>query len=100
MVRLLKEFATFIIGLIELLLMFRFVLRLLAANPRADFVAWIYSTTEPLLRPFAFAFPTPAVGGGFVLEFTTLFALFAYAFIGYLLQELLDLLAGRRSGRA
>jgi hypothetical protein len=59
-------------------------------------VAWVYETTQPLIQPFSRAFPTPAVGGGFVLEFTTLFAIFAYAFIGYLIEELLILMAGRR----
>lgn len=89
MVRLVRDLATFIIAIVEILLIFRFILKLLAANPSAGFVQWVYETTQPLLQPFLFAFPTPSVRGGFVLEFTTLFALFAYAFIGYLIQELL-----------
>ncbi|MGD9129881.1 MAG: YggT family protein [Candidatus Woesebacteria bacterium] len=89
MSKLLKDLATFVFALIEILLIFRFVLKLLAANSQAGFVAWIYSTTRPLLNPFLFAFPTPSVKGGFVLEFTTLFAIFAYAVIGYLVQEIL-----------
>lgn len=72
--------------------MFRFILKLLAANPAADFVAWIYATTDPLLQPFLFAFPTPSVKGGFTLEFTTLFAIFAYGFVGYIIQEVLALI--------
>jgi hypothetical protein len=95
MVRLLREFVYFVVALIELLLTFRFVLKLLGASPQADFVAWVYETTQPLLQPFVMAFPTPTVRGGFVLEFTTLFAIFAYAFIGYLIQELLIIIAGR-----
>jgi hypothetical protein len=87
---------TFVIGLVEILLVFRFILKLLAANPNAGFVQWIYENSYPLLRPFLFAFPTPSVRGGFTLEFTTLFAIFAYAFIGYILQELLELLGGRK----
>lgn len=89
MSKLLKDLAAFTVALIEILLVFRFVLRLLGANPNAGFVNWIYQTTQPLLKPFLFAFPTPKISGSFVLEFTTLFAIFAYAFIGYLIQELL-----------
>lgn len=96
MMRLLKDLLAFIIGLVEVLLVFRFILKLLAANPNAAIVAWIYETSQPLLQPFLFAFPTPSVRGGFALEFTTLFAMFAYAFIGYLLQELFTILEKRR----
>lgn len=96
MIRLLKDLANFIFALIDILLIFRFILRLLGASPASEFVAWIYATTQPLLNPFIFAFPTPSVKGGFVLEFTTLFAIFAYTFIGYLIQELLGIMAGKQ----
>jgi uncharacterized protein YggT (Ycf19 family) len=95
MSRILKDLANFVFGLIDILLIFRFLLKLLAANPQAPFVAWIYETTQPLLNPFVLAFPTPKVTGGFTLEFTTLFAIFAYTFIGYLIQELLVLINKR-----
>ncbi len=96
MSRILKDLTSFVFGLIDILLIFRFLLKLLAADPAAPFVGWIYETTRPLLNPFLLAFPTPRVTGGFVLEFTTLFAIFIYTFIGYLLQELLDLVSERR----
>jgi uncharacterized protein YggT (Ycf19 family) len=92
MQKLLRDLAAFVIGLIEILLVFRFVLRLLSADSSSSFVSWIYETTQPLLTPFLFAFPTPSVRGGFALEFTTLFAIFAYAFIGYVLQEILGVI--------
>lgn len=92
MFKLLKDLLAFVVGLVEILLAARFLFKLLAANPRAGIVEWIYETTRPLLQPFLFAFPTPGVRGGFVLEFTTLFAIFAYAFIGYVLQELLEII--------
>lgn len=89
MFKLLNQFLSFIIWVVEVLLTFRFVLKLFGAREAAEVVSWIYLTTEPLLRPFLFAFPTPSIKGGFQLEFTTLFALFAYGFVGYMLQELL-----------
>ncbi len=92
MSKLLRDLATLVFGLVEILLVFRFVLKLFAANPNASFVSWVYEMTQPLLQPFLFAFPTPSVGGGFTLEFTTLFAVFVYAFAGYLIQELLEVI--------
>ncbi len=97
--KLLQDLASFIIGLVEVLLVFRFVLKLLAANPQAGFVEWVYVNTQPLLKPFLFAFPTPSVHGGFTLEFTTLFAIFTYAFAGYLIQEVLEMMGSHRRGR-
>ena len=88
-----KDLSAFVFAIIEIILVFRFVLKLLAASPSAGFVSWIYATSRPLINPFLFAFPTPSVTGGFVLEFTTLFAIFAYAFIGYLVQEVLKIVS-------
>jgi len=96
MFRLVRDLATFITGLISTLLLFRFVLKLLGANAEASIVAWIFETTQPLLTPFLLAFPTSSIRGGFTLEFTTLFALFVYTFVGYLIQELLETIEGRR----
>ncbi len=93
MLLLLRNLLGFVIGVVEVLLTFRFVLKLFGANPAAEFVNWIYQTTEPILQPFFLAFPSPAIEGQFILEFTTLFAIFVYAFIGYILQELLDIIA-------
>lgn len=95
MLKIVKDLAVFILGLVEALLTFRFILKLLAANPAADIVAWVYDTTAPLLQPFLLAFPTPTVRGGAVLEFTTLFAIFAYAVVAYLIQEALDMFTNR-----
>lgn len=95
MFRLLRDLANFIVGLIEILLISRFFLKFLGANAASSVVAWLYDTTTPLLQPFLLAFPTPSVRGGFTLEFTTLFAMFAYAFAGYLIQEVLEIIDSR-----
>lgn len=91
-VSLIRDLATALLSLIELALVTRFILKMLAASPNAPFVRWLYDMTDPLLQPFMLAFPTPAVRGGYVLEFTTLFAIFVYAFAAYLIQEILELL--------
>lgn len=78
-----------IFSIIEILIAVRIILRLFGANPAAGFVQWIYATTQPLLAPFVGMFPSPALEGGFVIEFSAVFGLLVYAFIGYLLTEII-----------
>ena len=89
--KILKQFTVLIFSLVGILLLFRFVLKFLGASANAPFVAFIYENTQPLLAPFLYAFPTPSISGRFVIEFTTLFAMFVYAFISYIIEEVLNL---------
>lgn len=75
--------------IVEIFLLFRLLLRMLAANEQAGFVQWIYETSEPLLAPFEGIFPT-VVESGIVIEFSTLFAIVIYALVAYLLIALID----------
>jgi uncharacterized protein YggT (Ycf19 family) len=77
-----------IVGVVETILSLRLILKLFGANPQAPFVTWVYETSAPLLQPFANIFPSPQIEGLFILEFSTLFALGIYAFIGYFAVEL------------
>lgn len=79
-----------VFSLIELLIAVRIILRLFGANSAAGFVRWIYATTDPLIQPFVGMFPSPVLEGGFVIEFSAVFALIVYAFIGYLLTEIIS----------
>lgn len=97
MYRLLKELIVFIFSLIGILLVFRFLLKFLGADEASQFVAFVYDNTQPLLTPFIQAFPTPSIRGRFVLEFTTLFAIFVYGFASYVLEELLEFLNRTKS---
>lgn len=72
---------------IEFLIGVRLILKLFGANPTAPFVTWIYDTSQALVGPFAGAFPAPRLSGGFVIEFSALFAMLIYAFIAYLISE-------------
>lgn len=67
----------YIIGLIEALLAFRFVLKLLGANSAAGFTSFIYSITQPLAAPFLNVFRITRVEGS-ALEWTTLLAMAVY----------------------
>lgn len=72
----------FILGILESLLMFRFILKLLAANPAAGFTKFIYNTTLIFAAPFLNVFRVTRVEGS-VFEWTTLLAMFVYALIAY-----------------
>ena len=75
------------LGVIEFLLGFRIILKLFGASASAPFVFWIYETTQPLLKPFIGAFPSPHLDGGFLIEFSSFFALIVFSFIGYLIDS-------------
>jgi hypothetical protein len=70
-----------VFGFIMGLLVLRFVLRLFAANPDHPLVAWIYSTSGPLVAPFFGIFNTPTGLTAGRLEFETLIALVVYGLI-------------------
>lgn len=82
-----------IVGLVELALALRLLLRFFGANPGTPFVSWIYDITSGLLAPFANMFPAPTLAGGYVLEFSTIFAMLLYALAGWLIMRLITLLA-------
>lgn len=89
-----------IIGLIEFIIGLRILLKLVGASTVAPFVQWVYGTSQPLLTPFAGMLPTttvPGNGGVLTIEFSALFAFLVYAFIGYLIGELLAYFTYRRS---
>jgi len=72
----------YIVGLLEVLLAFRFVLKLLGANPGAGFTAFIYGITWPFTAPFLNVFRITRVEGS-IFEWTTLLAMAVYALIGW-----------------
>ena len=76
-----------IFGLIEVLLLIRFVLKALGANAEAGFAQLIYGMTAPLVAPFAGLFGTPQAAGGATLELHTLIALVIYALVAWLLAR-------------
>ena len=67
----------YILGIIEVLLAFRFVLKLLGANPAAGFSSFIYGFSKVFAAPFLNVFRVSYVSGS-VFEWTTLLAMFVY----------------------
>ena len=76
-----------IFGLIEALLLIRFVLKALGANAEAGFAQFIYGMTGPLVAPFLGLFGTPQAASGATLELHTLIALVIYALVAWLLAK-------------
>lgn len=68
----------YIFGLIEVLLVFRFVLKLLSANPSAGFTSFIYGATYIFTAPFLSVFRITNVVEGSVFEWTTILAMLVY----------------------
>lgn len=70
------------IGIIEISLALRFVLKLLGASTASPFVSWIFDITTPLIAPFANMFAAP-LGVLVTFELGTLIAIVAYAVLGW-----------------
>ena len=87
-----------IVGLLEILLGLRFMLKLIAANPDSGFAAFIYGITAPFIAPFAGLIGTPT-SGGIILEVTTLIAMAIYALIFWGVAHVLQIVADRPSAR-
>ena len=77
----------YIVGVVEVLLGFRFILKLLAANPEAGFTSFVYLITLPFEAPFLNVLSIPRVEGS-VLEWTTLLAMLVYFLIGWAIIKL------------
>ena len=67
----------YLLGLLEILLAFRFVFKLLGANPSAGFSSFIYGITYIFTAPFLSVFRVSQVSDN-IFEWTTLLAMFVY----------------------
>lgn len=79
----------YILGLIEVLLVFRIILKVLGANA-TGFTSMIYAITTPLALPFAGILPA-SISGASVMEWSTIIAAFVYLCLTWGLVYLLDL---------
>lgn len=77
----------YVLGVIEVLMAFRFILKLLAANPSAGFTSFIYSVTHPFVAPFLNVFRIARVERS-VFEWTTLLAMLVYWLIAWAVIKL------------
>jgi len=96
----LAYFVYFLFGILEILLVFRFILRLTGANPGSEFVSLTYCVTRLFILPFLGIFPTTTVQGAAttgVFEPATLVAIFVYAAVSWGIVRLIAILS-KQSG--
>lgn len=72
----------YLLGLLEVSLAFRFVLKLLGANAEAGFTSFIYGATHIFTAPFLSVFRMSKVSGS-IFEWTTLLAMLVYWLIAF-----------------
>lgn len=77
----------YVLGILEALLAFRFVLKLLGANPNAGFTSFIYNVTYPFAAPFLNVFRITKVQGS-VFEWTTILAMVVYWLLAWAIIKL------------
>lgn len=90
----------YIVGVIEVLLVFRFTLKILGANPVSPFVSFIYTLSGIFVAPFRGIFRS-AVAEGLettsVLEASTVFAILVYLVIAVGIVELVKIITATES---
>ncbi len=86
----------FLFGLLEVLLVFRFILRLTGANPATGFVRFIYGITGLFTAPFRGIFPSAVTEGAVttaVFEPQTLVAIAVYVALAWGIVTLMGILS-------
>lgn len=78
----------YIVGILEALLIFRFLLKLFGANAAAGFTSFVYGVTQPFAAPFLSVFKITKVAGS-VFEWTTLLAMVVYWLVAMAIAQLL-----------
>lgn len=81
----------YVLGVIEVLLVFRVVLKALGANPASGFTNLIYTISNPLALPFRGIFQTAVVEGS-VFEWSTIIAGLVYGVVAFGLVQLFQLI--------
>lgn len=67
----------YVLSVLEVILLFRFLLKLTEANAGAGFTSFIYGLSQPFIAPFAAVFQRTNIQGS-VFEWTTLLAMIVY----------------------
>jgi uncharacterized protein YggT (Ycf19 family) len=85
---------TLLFTVIEVLLLFRFALKLLGANAQQPLVDGLYRVTEPLVRPFQGIFPQPQ---GAAIDLAALLAVVFFFLLAALVVAIVRAITGSRA---
>lgn len=94
-----NAFILILTAMLQMLLGFRFILKLMAANPANVFASFVYAFSDLFLFPFNTLIANPGAEGGFVLEVTTLIGMAVYALIAWLITRLIVIIFSQVSTR-
>jgi hypothetical protein len=84
----------YILGVIEVILAFRFVLALLGANRANDFAQFVFNLSLPFVQPFFGLFKYEPTYGSSQFEIYTLVAMAVYAVVAWGIASLIRLPRG------
>jgi uncharacterized protein YggT (Ycf19 family) len=87
----------YLLGIVEILLGLRFLLRLFGANPSAGFTDFVYTITNPLMAPFNAVFRV-TVEDQAVFDWSVLVAMLVYALIAWGIVRLIEISSGNPEG--
>jgi hypothetical protein len=88
----------YILGIIEVLLAFRFIFKFLGANPQNGFVSFLYSAASIFSAPFSGifdSFVSPGLSAKSVFEPGTIIAAIVYAILAWGLVGIIKLKASK-----
>lgn len=89
-----RKIVYYLFGILETLLAFRFVFKLLGANPISTFVSVIYSLSGIFLEPFVGIFRNASTSGietTAYFEAATLIAIAVYALLAYGIVRIIEI---------
>lgn len=94
-----EYFIYFVFGALEILLVFRFVLKILGANVSSPFVELVYGVSRIFILPFEGIFRrglNQGIETTSVLEPSTLVAVIVYAVVAWGIVKLVQILSGEQ----
>lgn len=85
-----------LVGLLEILLGLRFLLRVTGANTGNSFAQVIYDLSAPFVAPFSTLFVSPTSGDAAnIFDVNVLIAMVVYAILGWIVVALIRFVQGR-----
>ncbi len=97
-----RRIIMYLFGILEVLLAFRFVFKLLGANPDSPFVIFIYNLSHLFLAPFIGIFKASIAQGietTAYFEAATLIGMVVYALVAYGIVRIVEIMSQSRNRR-
>jgi YggT family protein len=93
-----SKFIWLLTGILDVLIAFRFVLKMIAANPGNGFADFIYGLTNFFVSPFLGLVNTPVGADGSMVEIGSLFAIVFYTLVAAVIIQLMRILFAGTGG--